>query len=88
MAGEPSHGLLMPEGSAQMAPLAGASDAGMATGLCLAILVALLLGLAAWMAARRRRPQSDHLLRLLPTNRPWARDPDPPSLAVLSVWRC
>ena len=60
----------------------------MAAGLCLAILAGLLLGLAVWLSAHRRRPLFEELLRLVPLPRPRGRDPDPPSPDLLSVWRC
>lgn len=61
---------------------------GMAAGLCLAILAGILLGLAVRLSAHRQRPLFEELLRRVPLPRPRGRDRDPPSPALLSVWRC
>src|SRR5512144_1604605 len=46
----------------------------MATGLCLAMLAGMILGLAAWMSAQRRRPAIEHPLRRIPSTQPRGRD--------------
>lgn len=79
-----------PGGSALVAHHAMSHRGGMGRmgGLCLAILTGLLLGLAGRLSAQRRRPLYEKQFRVVPLPRPRGRDPDPPSLALLSVSRC
>lgn len=79
-----------PAGSARVAhhAMGHRGGTGQMGGLCLAILTGLLLGLAGWLSAQRRHPLFEKQFRVAPLPRPRGRDPDPPSLVLLSVSRC
>jgi len=72
-------------------PTVDARDAGSSTGvavLCFGILLGAGLALVALARAARRSGWDVPLLARQEAPRPHCRDPDPPSLHVLSVCRC
>ncbi|ROR91839.1 hypothetical protein EDD33_2716 [Nocardioides aurantiacus] len=78
---------VMVEASAPWEPTGGGMLMG-AAGMCMAVLLLSLIAMAVYLHASRSRPVA--FLTARPTSAPATpgRDPDPPSLFVLSIQRC